>query len=252
MPRVNLVPLEEQRREFRRRFYIIPFAGAALLLIGMGSTYVYFDREVANTQKELQGLKEANAQQAPKVKELEKYEAMQKEKQDRLRAVVEIYSQRVRWSRILDYLAYVIPDQVWLDTLDGEVPELIVSTKKSSSAAPEYDFIIEGHSYDMTTVAMLMSRLTLLDDLTNVVLISAEKEQISGGGGYAIRFRVGADLSDKVAPSKSLVPDGGDQQQEEETTTTGGRTTSTTGATNGSTTARTTGTTATTGTTGGG
>lgn len=248
MPRVNLVPIDEQQREFRRRFYIVPVAGAAILLIAMGSTYVAVDRQLANTEQEYHDYQKSNAALAPQVKELEGYQGIQDNKQQRLDSVIGLYSQRVRWSRILDDLAFVIPEDVWLDSINGEVPGLVISDKKSSSSeGKKYDFVVNGYTNDMDTVAVMMVRMALIPALTNINLITAEKQQTENGG-MAINFEVGADLvktgeiqKPAVAPSTGEEGPAGTTTGGTTATTTGTGTRGSTGTTTGNTNGTTTG-----------
>ncbi|GBE57342.1 fimbrial assembly protein (PilN) [bacterium BMS3Abin01] len=240
MPRVNLVPIEEKQREFRRRFYIVPVAGAAILLIVMGSTYVAIDRQLANTEQEYHDYQKSNVALAPQVKELEEYQGTQDNKQQRLDSVIGLYSQRVRWSRILDDLAFVIPEDIWLDSITGEVPGLVVSEKKnSSSEGKKYDFVVNGYTNDMDTVAVMMVRLALIPALTNINLITAEKQQTENGG-VAINFEVGADLVQTGEVQKPAVAPSTGEEGPSGTTTKSG---SSTGGTTGTSTRGSTGTT---------
>jgi Tfp pilus assembly protein PilN len=233
VPRVNLVPIEEQRKEFRRRFYIVPVAGAAILLIAMGSTYYAIDRQVSNTQQEYEDYQRSNAAQAPQVKELAEYESIQDDKQGRLDTVVSLYSQRVRWSRIMDDLSFVIPEEIWLDTISGTVPGLVITEKKTkANEQKKYDFTVKGFTRDMDTVAILMVRMALIPGLTDVHLVSAEREQIASGG-LAINFEVGADLaSDQDTTKPAVAPTTGEEGPSAAATTgTGTTNTGTTGTT---------------------
>lgn len=236
MPRVNLVPLAERQRELRRRLFIIPVAGAAILLIAMGMTYVYFDRQIANTQQELQDLKQNNANLAPQVKELEAYQEKQDEKQERLTSVIALYAQRIRWSRILDDLAFVIPEDVSLVKIDGVVPSLVIKKDRNVTDTRANDLVIEGDTTDMSTIAVLLVRLGLIPGLTGVNLITAEKED-ADGGGWLIHFEVGADLAQiGEVQAPAAAPSTGEDGPSEGTST-NDRTTTTDSDTN-----RTTGT----------
>lgn len=233
MPRVNLVPIEEQHRELRRRFIVVPIASAAILLIGMGATYVFLDRQVVDADREYRNLVDSNAKLAPQIKELEGYEAKQSEKQTRLTSVVELYSQRVRWSRILDDLAFVVPSEVWFDEIEGTVPNLVIGDeKKTDQGAADYDFIVRGYTRDMDFVAIMMVRMSLIPALRDVMLISAEKEQ-TNAGTLAIRFEIGAKLEDVgEVQQPAVAPSTGEDGPAETTTgTTGTTTTGTTGTT---------------------
>src|SRR3989338_613756 len=99
MPRVNLIPREQKEKELRRRAYMLPLAGATLLAVTLGGSYYYFNNKLSDSQQEAENYKQKNASIAKQVSELQRYEDMKKQKQARLSAITNIYSQRVRWSR---------------------------------------------------------------------------------------------------------------------------------------------------------
>lgn len=244
MPKVNLVPIEEQHKELRRRFVIVPVAGAAILLIAMGGTYVWLNSQISDAENEYDDLVASNAQLAPQIKELEGYEAKQAEKQTRLNGVIELYSQRVRWSRILDDLSFVVPSEVWFEEIEGTVPNLVVGDQQGQDEqdAVQYDFIVRGFTKDMDFVAIMMVRMGLIPGLKDVMLVSAEKEQIEGGT-LAIRFEIGAMLNEvSEVQQPAVAPSTGEDGPSETTTGTTGTTgtTDTTGTSTGG--SRTTGT----------
>lgn len=233
MPRVNLVPIEQQHKELRRRYVFVPVAGTAILLIAMGFTYVYLDRQIAGTEDEYNDLVASNAKLAPQMKELEAYEAKQAEKQNRLNNVIELYSQRVRWSRILDDLSFVVPSEVWFDEVEGNVPNLVVgdTETRADQGGTQYDFIVRGYTRDMDFVAIMMVRMGLIPGLKDVMLISAEKEQ-TDAGTLAIRFEIGAMLNEvSEVQQPAVAPSTGEDGPSDTTTGTTGTigTTRTTG-----------------------
>ena len=200
MPRVNLVPQEEQAREFRRRIYIFPVAGAVLVLAALGGTYYYYSSQVDNSQQEYANLQNTNASLGKQLQELQQYQDIQNQKQTKLNSVQTVYDQRVRWSRILDDISFVIPSDIWLTSMDASVTGSPVTTggttakagAGSTQSAP--DITIEGYTDNaaMPSVATFLIRLGLLPSLQNVTLISADTEKL--GDALAIHFRIGAFL----------------------------------------------------------
>lgn len=237
MPRVNLVPKEEQAREFRRQFLIIPIAAVALIVIGMVGGYVYYDQKLQSEQEELQILKDNNENQKRQVQELEEYEAVGKEKQDRLAQVTMLDLSRVRWSRTMDDLAFVVPDDIWFESIEGMVPWEI-SAAQATTESQDYDFTIEGSTRTMSSVAVFMIRLGLIPSLENVELINAEKEDSEGEG--IIKFSIGASLvplADVTQPA--IAPSTGEDGPSDGSTNTDTTGTTTNGTNTGTGTTRT-------------
>lgn len=241
MPRVNLVPQQEQQREFRRQFYIIPIAAAVLLVGAMAGSYIYYERELSNVQSDLDAVKASNAALAKDVAELQKYEELKGQKNARLSAVTADYALRYRWSRTLDDLMFVMPTDAWLFDLKGEVPGSLTitgsGTANSADSTEKQDLVLEGYTYEMSTVATLMVRVGLIPSLKDVVLIKADKEVIQEK--ILVHFWVGASLNQAGnAQNTTVAPVTGEQGPSGTQTTgtgTGTGTTSRTGTT-GSTT----------------
>ncbi len=199
MPKVNLVPREEKAREFRRQVYIFPIAGAVLLIAALGGSYVYYSNQVDNAQQELSDAQASNQTLAPQLAELQKYENVTSQKDNKQSGVKSIYDQRIRWSRILDDLSFVIPNDIWLNSLQAAVPGKQVTVGGSSPSVSggtgtTPDIVIDGYTHDnsMPSVATFLIRLGLLPALQNVTLINASTEK--QGSTLVIHFQIGANL----------------------------------------------------------
>lgn len=232
MPRVNLIPREEKEKELRRKAYMLPLAGTALLAVTLGSSYYYFNNKLSDAQEEAENYKQKNASIAKQVAELQRYEDMKKQKQARLSAITNIYNQRVRWSRTMDDLAFIVPEEIWLKSIEATVPGAVLKTKdkKAEDDAAAKDVVIEGYTWEMPTVAVFMVRLGLIPSLTDVTLISAEKEELEGR--IVTRFKVGATLKQTQETQKpTTAPSTGEQGPSGVTSTTPTTRTTPTGTT---------------------
>lgn len=178
MPRVNLVPLEERQRAYRRQFYIIPVAGAIVLVGALAGSYYYFNNNLESVQTDLDSYKQNNASMQKPVAELQKYEELKNQKQARLSAVTSAYQGRFRWSRTLDDMSFVVPDTVSLIQITGQVPGAQTGTAAKTSATKTSDLEFEGYTSTMPDVAIFMVRLALIPSLSNVTLQIAEREAI--------------------------------------------------------------------------
>ena len=250
MPKVNLVPKEERAREFRRQFYFVPVASAIIVVAFLGGCYLYYSSQLSSADELLQNIKASNAGLAPKVAELDSYQEIKNKKQAQLSTVNTIYGQRVRWSRTFDDLSFIIPDDVWLVSINASTPAGTATAAgqtqagSSGATAAGHDIEIEGYTYEMSSVATFIIRLGLIPSLSDVTLESAEK--VSIGEKVVTNFKIGASLKQAAAGQTppSVSPATGGSGNSPMTTPTGtstspaGASTSPTG-----TTARTTGTT---------
>lgn len=248
MPKVNLVPAEERQRELRRQLYIVPIASALVLAGVMGGTYYYYNNEVSNSEKQLQDIKSSNASLQKQVNELKRYEEVKNKKQAQLNIVTGLYGQRMRWSRTLGDLAFVIPDDVWLTSIKARVPGVTTAgseaTKSAGAQGDTKDIEIDGYTRGMPSVAILLVRLGLIPSLTDVTLVSAEKEEMSSQ--LVTHFKISATLKQTgETQGPAVAPVTGEDGPSSVTPTTGTSTTPTTGTstTPTGTTPRTTGTT---------
>jgi len=247
MPKVNLIPEEERAREYRRQFYIIP-VGAAIAIVGaLGLSYYYYNNQVDSADKQLQDMKAKNEGLQKQVAELDRYQEIKNKKQSQLSVITGLYGQRIRWSRTLDDLAFVIPDDVWLISIKAKAPGTTASQSAggagtSGAEADARDVEIEGYTYEMPSVAVFIIRLGLISSLTDVTLTSAEKVDVSGK--IITNFKIGAtykQTADNAKPSAAPTGGGGTSPV---TPTTGTSTTATGSTTRtGTTTSPTTGTT---------
>ena len=231
MPKVNLVPKEERAREFRRQFYVVPVASAILVVAFLGGSYVYYNSQLSSTNDQLQNIQASNAGLQPKVAELDSYQEIKNKKQTQLSAVNTIYGQRIRWSRTFDDLSFVIPDDVWLVSINASTPAGTATpggaTGASGGNAAGHDVEIEGYTYEMSSVAAFIIRLGLISSLKDVTLESAEK--VSVAGRTVVNFKIGASLKQTAAnqTSPSVSPTTGGSGNSPMTTPTGTSTTPT-------------------------
>jgi Tfp pilus assembly protein PilN len=191
MPKVNLVPLEERQRAYRRQFYIIPIAGSLVLLGALGGSYYYFNSRLSNAENELSLYKQNNANMSRQIAELQQYEDLKSQKQARLSSVTSVYQGRFRWSRMLDDMSFVVPETISLTKISGRVPGAETAGQRAGTAQEE-DLSFEGFTYTMPDVAIFMVRLALIPSLTDVSLSVAEIEE--KGGQLPIHFIINASL----------------------------------------------------------
>lgn len=120
MINVNLLPPE--LRPLRRSGlpYIIVAVAGTVVVIALLSIFMANKLTVANKDAELEGLKadlQRVRESAKQVKELEAKKASVEAKD---KAIKDINSDRIVWSKQLSYLARLMPDQVWLKDIEVE------------------------------------------------------------------------------------------------------------------------------------
>jgi Tfp pilus assembly protein PilN len=109
----------------------------------------------------------------------------------RLAAVTAALSGRVAWDRILNRFSLIVPEDVWLESLD------LRSAGPAEAGAPTAESLssgmtLVGYTYSHNSVARLLSRLALVPDLPNVELQSSTVAQL--GRRSVVQFTILADV----------------------------------------------------------
>ena len=120
-----------------------------------------------------------------------------------LQAVSSALSQRIAWDRILREFSLVLPSDVWLNSLSLSTPTA------GATGTPATGLQMSGTTYSYASVARLLSRMSLLPDLSGVTLSSTTRT------GRIVTFSVTAGV--KGAPLPAAAPTATTQT----TTTTG-------------------------------
>jgi Tfp pilus assembly protein PilN len=202
MRAVNLLPKDEARRG--KRNYVV-FGGAsgfvivttalALMMIMAGAT-------VAQKQSELDDAKQQLMLTPPPEEAPAAAASLPGEQQARLTALSTALQRRVPWDRVFREFSLVVPDDVWLDSLQAKAPLSPVSP--ASAPAPStpdpQGFKVKGYTYSHDAVARLLSRLALVPELTNIRLKESTVAPLTNGRKI-VKFEIGADIRTVTGPT---------------------------------------------------
>jgi Tfp pilus assembly protein PilN len=98
-----------------------------------------------------------------------------------LTAVSSTLSQRIAWDRLLRDVSLVMPDDVTLSSMTMTAPASAAAIPGAPpAAAPAQGFVIAGSAFSYASVARLLSRLSLVPELSNVTLTSTGSGAKSG------------------------------------------------------------------------
>jgi Tfp pilus assembly protein PilN len=104
-------------------------------------------------------------------------------------------SKRLPFDALLGDFSRVVPEDVWLLSLQATSPDAAPTTTVAPAPAGATTttlFLINGYTYSQPSVARLMKRLTLVPWLTNVQLQSSAMSEIAKRRVY--QFTIGADV----------------------------------------------------------
>jgi Tfp pilus assembly protein PilN len=221
MRAVNLLPREEPRRAGpaltlqEQLLLAAPLLAAAIVLAG----FLMASAKVHKEASTVQGLQEQLASlPAPKHPVVD--QSLVTQHGQRVSALAEALSGRVAWDRILREISSVLPEDVWLTSLDVQSPDStttststptptpaptapsssstpstgatstpVVTTSSSSGFSP---LTISGYTYSQEGVARFMARLAVIPELTHVTLQKSFLSPISGRS--VVQFTIQADI----------------------------------------------------------
>jgi Tfp pilus assembly protein PilN len=192
MRAVNLIPSDQQRGaggaagKSGGGAYIL--LGALALLVVLASTYVVSNKSVTDKRAQLDEVtQQADAAEA-KARSLTSYTKFAAIRQKRVDTVTQLASSRFDWAHALREVARVLPQNAWLTSLTGTTSSSVSvagggsgGSLRSSLNVPA--IVINGCTTSQKSVAMLITRLRLIDGVQRVTLEDATKGQESQSSG---------------------------------------------------------------------
>jgi Tfp pilus assembly protein PilN len=221
MRAVNLLPREEPRRSGpaltvpEQMVLAAPLLGVALLLAG----FLLASAKVHKENSTLSGLR-AQLEALPARKHAPVDTGLVVQHDERISALAQALSGRVAWDRILREISSVLPEDVWLTSLDVQSPDgaeaappapapttgaattPTTTTPASTTPAPATSspasssglspLTVSGYTYSQEGVARLLARLAVIPELTHVTLQKSVRTPVSGRP--VVNFTIQADL----------------------------------------------------------
>jgi len=217
MRAVNLLPRDEPRRRREKLTLttqlalVLPFLIASLLAAGylLASSKVNDNKATLNAlQDELEAIPHVENQQPGNA-------LLTVQRDQRVAALGLALQARISWDRILREISSVLPEDVWLTSLDAKSPETPVApppplptttttetttdttatatTPVPPPAPPDAPLTLDGYTYSQEGVARLMSRLALIPELNAVKLVSSTESEVSNQ--RVVQFSIQANVA---------------------------------------------------------
>jgi Tfp pilus assembly protein PilN len=168
MRAVNLLPRDIQRSGIKPSAPLLTGVIGCVLVTGV--LCVGFLMQSAKVAEKRSELDAARAELAlvppPAAQTADPSAGLAGEEALRVTALQGALNGRVAWDRLLREVSLVLPKDVWLTSL---------SLSQPTGAAQSKEFVIVGTAYSHEGVARLLSRIALIPDLTNVVLVNSTK-----------------------------------------------------------------------------
>jgi Tfp pilus assembly protein PilN len=188
MRAVNLLPRQQvqQTRERPNALVLLAAIGGGAVLLALVAGTLVANRSV---DREKQALASARAvlavtpdhQLSAQTQSFRQQVLTQREQ--RSLALASALGKRVSWDRVLRRFALVLPDDVWLTSVTGNVPldptSTAALTTTSALPAAATELTIVGSTYSQASVARLLERLSVVPDLTDAQLTSSQSTTVA-------------------------------------------------------------------------
>ncbi|HET9213439.1 MAG TPA: PilN domain-containing protein [Gaiellaceae bacterium] len=197
----NLMPKEEPR-EKGSRLGLAQVAVAVfglLVVAGLAGGYLFLGAGVTTKQGELDDLRAQLAELEVPAEAPSGGGAVAADGQARTAALSTALAGRIAWDRVLRKVSLVIPDGVWLTTLSATTPNATAGAPATAAApaapgqASPNSLTAAGFATSQENVALLLSRLESIPELTAVQLQSSTRSEGDSGRTYAFSILASVD-----------------------------------------------------------
>jgi Tfp pilus assembly protein PilN len=184
MRAVNLIPPEArgERRPTRTGSLAYIVLGALVLALAGVTAVVMTGNSISDKKSEIASLQARQTELQAQIARVQSYSDLASLEQTRVATVTSLAQSRFDWSRSLRELALVIPDDVWLTSLQGSVsPDVTVEGGGGEAAnslraqAPGPALMMEGCAAGHDSVAAFLDVLRDIDGVTRVAVTSSDR-----------------------------------------------------------------------------
>jgi Tfp pilus assembly protein PilN len=173
----DLLPKEQRRQESERRPGLVQIGialVAVVVMAALGALFLMSSSSVNDKRRDRDALAEqlrvleAQAEEEPSTTAGPE---LAEERVARSNALGIALSGRVAWDRLLRDVSLVLPSEVFLTALTAQSPT--PASAPTAAASSTTQFAISGTTARQENVALLLSRLAILPELSGVKLVSA-------------------------------------------------------------------------------
>src|ERR671934_955342 len=208
MRAVNLLPRDAAKANRITPQQIPALVGTGLGVIVTGAlalSFLHASGQVRDAQTQLNDI-EAQIAALPKPPPAETPQNAQLagEQSARVTAVSTALGARLAWDRILREFSLVLPDDVWLTTLDLSTPD----PAAAAAGAAATNFSISGYTYSHDSVARMLARLALIPELSGITLANStyQGEPGAAGGAGTVQFSIQAGIKPPAGLAATAPP----------------------------------------------
>ena len=186
MRAVNLLPREfDEGKSGPSKPVLIGCAGAVLATVVLAGGYMQGSSALGTQNAALADAQTRLAAVPQPLQQPATVTGLPAERLARVTALSSALATRVAWDRVLREVSLVLPDDVWLSSLNGAIPT-------APGVTAGQGLHISGFTYSQASVARLLARLTVVPDIEHVALNSSAETLV--GTRTVVQFDIGADL----------------------------------------------------------
>jgi type IV pilus assembly protein PilN len=176
MIRINLLPVREARRKAGARQQLVILAGSLLATLGVvGVFHLSLISDVSAAQERLAEIDEQIKRYEPQIKQVEEYKKRKEQIRAKLDVIEGLEASRSGPVRLLDELATLIPERLWLTRMTVARSEIM----------------LEGLSLDNEIIASFLTALTDSPYFKRVELDTSVLQSVSNLKVNSFKIRAG-------------------------------------------------------------
>jgi len=189
MRAVNLLPRDEKRqRKQPGAVMLTAVLGGVLVTAVLAGLFLTTSSTIAERQSNVDALRAELAAIPTPTAQVDS-SGLENEKSQRVVLLGKALWTRVAWDRILRELSLILPEDIWLESLNANVPDLTATPVPGQTQEPA-TLTITGHSYSHDGVARLLARLSVVPQLERPTLGSSEIDRAKSRG--IVKFTITA------------------------------------------------------------
>jgi type IV pilus assembly protein PilM len=189
--RISLLPVEVAAVRTQRRQVVLATAGVAGLALVLLALWLGRQSKVHDEQQKADQAERETARLQQQVTNLQSVTSLDSQLAQRKQLVTSVLSDDVAWTRVLQEIATVIPNDVWLTNFSGSKAGGAGSASAATTAGAAGTVNVSAMGFDHTSAARWLLRVGDLSSFTGVWLPSSTK---SAGVG-TVTFTSTADLT---------------------------------------------------------
>jgi Tfp pilus assembly protein PilN len=172
---VNLLPRDDSKgqRPQPGAVTLTAVLGGVLVTALLAGLFLMTSSKVGDRQAEVDGLRAELAAIPPPAQPTGQGSTLEAEKSQRVTVLGQALGSRVAWDRVLREISLVLPEDIWLESLNANAPDATAAAAAPGTPAGKGAFTITGYSYSHDGVARLLARLSVLPQLERPTLGSS-------------------------------------------------------------------------------